>query len=276
MKSVFTLPLYNFESDGNNEINLGNAKIIPTGNKWIYGDVIKESKYVLTLELSEDLNPQAVLDKVLTIFKLFKDCSISSNAVVIPGEAFFYNKYTYWLEEGITYPPKFSLALDEEDDFIKFWKDFFDVNADNFAVSRFNYADFNPSLRDKIVNYIESLEFMLVPDSSEGEISYKFRSRGALVLGSSNDPKNKENLFEYLKDAYSLRSAIVHGDINRENKLLKKRNLDNYIRDLRKFTSQAIKFFYIKGCLDNNDKRSKLMDKLCVFECKLGDGDTTL
>jgi len=252
-------------------INLRNAKIIPAENKWIYGDIIKESEFVLTLESDKNLNPSAVLDKILVLFKLFKDCSISSNAVVIPGEVIFFNKYTYWLGENITCPPKFILALDEEKEFISFWEEFFDINVDNFAVSRFNYADFNPNPRDKIVNYIESLEFMFVPDSAGGEISYKFRSRGTLILGESNNPEERKDLFEYLKDAYDLRSAIVHGNTNRESELLKKRNLDNYIRDFREFTRKAIKFYYVKRCLDDNDKRSNLMERMFVFECKPGD-----
>lgn len=243
MAYTFTLPLYNFESDEETIINLGNARITPAGDNWFYGDTIKRSDYILTIELTNKLNPRIILDKALVIFKLFKDCSISSNAVIIPGEALFYNKYTYWMEEGITSPPQFRLASYEKSDFAKFWTNSFDIDTDNFAVSRFNYADFNPCVRDKIINYIESLEFMLVPDSSEGEVSYKFRSRGTFILGNLSDIKAKEDLFEFLKDAYGLRSAIVHGDINRKNNLFKKRNLDNYIQELRKLTSKAIKFF---------------------------------
>lgn len=54
---------------------------------------------------------------------------------------------------------------------------------------------------------IEALEFLLVPDSSEGELAFKFRMRGTLLFSVGKSIEEKERVYELLRDVYDLRSA---------------------------------------------------------------------
>ena len=64
---------------------------------------------------------------------------------------------------------------------------------------------------DRIVDYAIGLEALLLKgDKEQGELSYRFRLRGAMVLAETGEDRHKA--FQDLKDFYDARSAIVHGD----------------------------------------------------------------
>jgi len=62
---------------------------------------------------------------------------------------------------------------------------------------------------DRIVDYAIGLEALLLKDSEQNELSYRFGLRGAMVLGEAGEDKHEA--FQDLKDFYNARSAIVHG-----------------------------------------------------------------
>ena len=118
-------------------------------------------------------------------------------------------------------------------------------------------------MRDRFADYVESMEYLLVPDSAEGDIGYKFRTRGALTLAS---PEEREQVYEDLNDAYDLRSAIVHGISKREAKILGKKGdtdqikgLEEMIRIARNYDRQLIVFFFRERCYDNRESRRKYL-----------------
>ncbi len=139
----------------------------------------------------------------------------------------------------------------------------------NFAVNKFHRADYRPHVEDTIVDYVQSLEFLLVPDASDGEISYKFRSRGTSVLGRADTPSRRREIYGGLKDAYKFRSAIVHGDRKEKTKMLRRRKLREYLKHLRCLTREAIKFYFRHGSLDDNQKRRELMERITIFNSAL-------
>jgi len=209
---------------------------------------------------------------VLIIFKLFKDGLVLSN-VLFNDDLKIIDKlphYTHWIDQdrGL---PEYIISVEEEKSFIDFWNEFKNIDYSNFTFNRFHLADYNPYSRDRLVNYVESLEFLFVPDSSDGEISYKFRTRGTLVLGQDKSPSERETIYKQLKDAYDLRSAIVHGNKNKENKILRNKKWEDHLRYLRCFTRESIKFYFRYKCLDDNERRRKLMERMMLFNCKLGD-----
>jgi len=63
---------------------------------------------------------------------------------------------------------------------------------------------------DRIVDYAIGLEALLLKDSEQNELSYRFRLRGAMVLGEAGEDKHEA--FQDLKDFYKARSTIVHGE----------------------------------------------------------------
>ncbi|MFA6473115.1 MAG: hypothetical protein WCU00_13875, partial [Candidatus Latescibacterota bacterium] len=198
-----------------------------------------------------------------TLFKLYKDFLVLSKIVYIGEDKKDYlPHYTHWIDEdrGL---PIYLINENEELDFIDFWKDFFEIDILNFAVNRFHIADFRPYSKDRFVDYVESLEFLLVPDSVEGEISFRFRNRGCLLLGKNLNIIKKKEIYEALKNAYSFRSAIVHG-VDYE-KYLKNRSWESHIKQVRMFLRELIKIFHKNGLISENKKRKKYFEDKLIF-----------
>jgi len=65
-------------------------------------------------------------------------------------------------------------------------------------------------LDDRIVDYAIGLEALLLGDSKQDELSYRFRLRGAMVLAEVGEDRHQS--FQDLKDFYNARSTIVHGN----------------------------------------------------------------
>jgi hypothetical protein len=87
----------------------------------------------------------------------------------------------------------------------------------------------SPILPLKIYNYCTALECLFNTDASE--ISHKIAERTALLLGDSS--KEKYEIFDTIKDAYSVRSKSTHGKIiNKSNEHLIHLSecLDNLLR----------------------------------------------
>lgn len=66
-------------------------------------------------------------------------------------------------------------------------------------------------LDDRIVDYAIGLEALVLKgDQEQGELSYRFRLRGAMVLAETGEDRHQA--FQNLKDFYNARSTIVHGE----------------------------------------------------------------
>ncbi len=263
-----TIPLDNFDRDRSYVLNLGGPRIISTTEVSIPIQV-PQCKYILEMDSREGEIPRRTLDRVLTVFKLFKDSLVLSKIVVIGTKIDYLPHYTHWIDQdrGV---PLYHLSKNEEPEFCKFWEGYIEINPINFAVSRFNLADYRAYSTDRFVDYVESLEYLFVPDSGEGEISYKFRIRGTLILGIDKSSKKRRRIFDNLKEAYSLRSAIVHGNQKKIDKYLRNRTWEDVIKPIRCYAREAIKYFYREGCLDNSDDRKKLIERRIIFNSKLG------
>jgi hypothetical protein len=215
-------------------------------------------------------NEQSVntLDRALTVFKLFKEGLVLSNLAITEGQKVeLFPHYFHWIEEGKRLEPYF-LTTAEEQEFTIFWKEFSNVPPTNFSVYRFHLADFRPYLADRFVDYVESLEYLLVPDSGQGEIRYKLSSRGAQIIGLEKTAGERECIYHQLKDAYDLRSALVHGDQNKAQKLRENREWAQILQSIRAHDRAVIKFFARAACLDDPEKRRQLLEKKLIFEAR--------
>jgi hypothetical protein len=237
-------------------------------------------KFYLQMDLAEavlenDETRRRPLDRALVVFKLFKDGLVKSNIVFVQQNGVtnsllwrHYVRYTH----PETMVPIYMLNQSEEPSFREFWREFVSIDPTNFAVYRFHLADFRPYMRDRFVDYVESLEYLLVPDSGEGEIGYKFRTRGALTLAS---PEEREQVYQDFDDAYDLRSAIVHGISERKARILRKKGgtdeikgWEEMIRLARNYDRQLIVLFFRERCYDNQDMRREyvVQKSLCTSE----------
>lgn len=207
-------------------------------------------------ELKIDEEARAWLDRALTTFKLFRDPPVLSSLVFMEKNTgiqyLHWRHYFHWRRVNID---PYSLCSGEEHTFQEFWKEFIQLDPGNFAIYRFHLADFRPYLRDRFADHVESLEYLLVPDYEKGKIGLRLRSRGAKILGK-NSQKTRDQIFNELKDSYDLRSAIVHGDEKKEQKLRPRDELwEEKIRMIRQYNREAIKLLFRKGCLYDRSKR---------------------
>lgn len=274
LPSNLTIPLVNFFRESSSILSLRDARIVPKNGlsdpiQTVLKAMVKDV-FDFAVEISSKPNeePRRTLDRVLTVFKLFRDSLVLSNLVAIGTESFDpLPHYTHWIDQdrGL---PRYDLTKNEEAEFIKFWNEFIDV-PQIFPVYRFHLADYRAYSSDRFVDYVESLEYLLVPDSGEGEIGYKFRSRGTLIFGQGKTAQEREHIYDELRDTYALRSAIVHGDRAREEDLRKGATWEDKLRPTRCYDREAIKFFFRHGCLDNSDRRKRLLEKLLIFDSKI-------
>jgi hypothetical protein len=277
--------IINFPLDPSGEVTMGSQRyplgaFIPIQNPKIPTD------YCLLITPSKVEELSSTLLRTLVIFKLFKDHPLVYSPLVlitdknlvevfqnnVPQNDVFmdinfqirlYFRYSPTLPD--TAAP-YEIKKTEESEFCAFWEEFLGLPGENFALDRFLEADYRLNPKDCITDYVEALEFLLVPDSNGGEISFKFRSRGALIIGRNESATAKKKIFEDFKHAYDIRSAIVHGDENRIKNLGKKKNWEEVIGTLRKHTREAIKYFFKEDCLDDNKSRTDLIQDKTIFE----------
>jgi hypothetical protein len=81
----------------------------------------------------------------------------------------------------------------------------------NRVARAFNFvrqSRMNNDLGLKIANFCTAFEALFSTSSSE--LTYKLATRLAYFIGS--DPENRKQIFKLMRDAYSIRSSVVHGD----------------------------------------------------------------
>jgi len=80
--------------------------------------------------------------------------------------------------------------------------------AINVALHRIDRSEEETEPAQRLVDLVIALEALLLPDTRE-ELSFRFSLRGAYFLAS--DAAQRQRFYEEFKQAYRLRSGIVHG-----------------------------------------------------------------
>lgn len=180
-----------------------------------------------------------IFNKVIYALRLFK-AGIVDRIIFKPHII----KYKYGSWEPIWQPVRGSIAIDEITfsdryylndyevaDFKKLWNRYnnYDFNKNKpveIAITRFNYAAEKEPWGEKLVDYIIALEALFLRDNKE--LTYKLALRTAIFL--SDDSKERNIIREDIKNAYNLRSKIVHGDFieSGEKGLITK--IEEYVR----------------------------------------------
>lgn len=270
MKSKYLyIPISNLQVSS--ELTLENAKILRSDNA---PDGIRDlistiCKFFIEIHNINNEIPRRVLDQVLTVFKLFKDDLVFSQDVFSEGTHDHLPHYVHWTEESRKYR-KYTLDASEVENFQMHWKKYVNIPHDIFCIQRFNLADFLAYSRDRYCSYVEAMEYLLVPDSSEGEISFKFRFRGTYLLGRNKSESQREEIYDLLKQAYSLRSSIIHGNMKNVDKASKKnKDWESITNPIRNSCRQLIKIFVDEDCLDNKEKRTTFLLKNTILKTQL-------
>lgn len=128
------------------------------------------------------------------------------------------------------------------------------------AINSFRNGLNRLNLEDKIIDFNTSLESLYA--SGPGDITRKLSQRGAMIL--SKDEKKREEVYNFLKEGYNLRSGLVHGEGNREFVINgKKLSLDKICEKLEGLTRESIKI-YLKliRSYSGNRKNKKIIDDI--------------
>ena len=161
-----------------------------------------------------------------------------------------YQRYSY--DEDL-----YKIEKEEEEEFTNFWRKFINIPySTTYSLYRFHLADYRPYSMDTYIDYVESLESLLVPDGDEGNISKKFKNRGASILANvESKNKIKKNLFEL----YDRRSTIVHGKEKMTD--IEKWTTEDWkapIKLIRCYDRKIIKYVVDKNILDFDERKSEM------------------
>ena len=277
----------NLRFDSPRTIDLGDCRIRPlkeidagvrqmmmlgVGTPYDFRYPMPQCDYVLeTTGTQKDF--ESLVMRALAVFRLFKDAQIVCESLVVgrpPRGTVSFRHFIPWSRIGI---PPYYLKENEQRNFAEFWKGLTGLDPTNFAVYRFALADFRPYLYDRFADYVESMEYLFVPDSGGGENRYKFSSRSALILGRYEAGSKRLQIYEEMKDAYDTRSAIVHGTVPAEDRLHIGENKFSRWEDanqlLRQYNREAILFFFNRACLGDRNKRTELLERLLISDPRI-------
>jgi len=131
----------------------------------------------------------------------------------------------------------------EVDGFIEFWNEFRDkIVNENFhghnylriALKKFNLGLEEKDLENKMIDFFTAFEALYLLEIQER--SYRLSLRTATLLRESS--KEKKEIFNFIRDAYILRSQIVHGNPPKIRKKLV--NLKDYVPKLENYLRRSI------------------------------------
>jgi len=114
---------------------------------------------------------------------------------------------TFLVENG-----NYTIQKEEIEKFTDLWRkyreiDFSQDKALNIAIKRYNDSFVRREIEDRIIDLMIAFEAFFLTKDEKMELTFKLALRTAIFFGGVD----RENLFEFMKKAYSARSEIVHG-----------------------------------------------------------------
>ncbi|RHX77506.1 hypothetical protein DLM77_20925 [Leptospira yasudae] len=181
---------------------------------------------------------------IISALRLFKNGTIFPVAEVSQNLGFF--SMGSILNSGL---PRFGLkssyfiSKNEIQDFLNLWNKIYTLTPEKIphflevALRRFADGTLRPNLEDQIIDLLISAEAIFLSSSGnnyQGELRYRLAHSAALFL--EIQPAKQKEIFNFMKNAYDIRSKFVHGS-NSEIKIPKK--ADGSKMNLHDFESQT-------------------------------------
>jgi hypothetical protein len=116
-------------------------------------------------------------------------------------------------------------------------------NILNISTKRFNFSYSRNDWEDQVIDLMIGFECLFLRDNAE--LNYKLSLRTAIFLSELGT----KEVFDFIKDAYGMRSKIVHGSVVKKEK----REVIAYTERLRELLRQAL-FKYINDYSNKSDK----------------------
>lgn len=250
------LPLYNFDTEASTVVELDGARIIPLAQvpEKLRSLSSVACKYWLEIDETEN-DPRGAFDRALVVMKLFKDAVVTSNVYVSPDSTRRLRHYKIFTKV----PRNYFLEASEVESFRAFWNEFRSISTREFVVRSFHDAIYRPYLNQRIVDYVVTLENLLVPDGIAGKVAYRFRTRGAVLLASPDTPEVKRRVYTDLNKYYTIRSQQVHGGKWKGPGTRDGDGWEELLRPIRNYAREAIVYFHREGCLMDAEKRRQFI-----------------
>jgi hypothetical protein len=114
------------------------------------------------------------------------------------------------------------------------------------AIRRFGYAIERPFTEDRLVDFMIAAESLFLNDIEDkkyqGELQYRLSMRCACLLGS--DVSSRSIVREYMRQAYNIRSSVVHGSVKTIQPRDENRNpipLEQFLGTIQMYMHRAIR-----------------------------------
>lgn len=221
------------------------------------------------------------INSILTSFRIFKNQYISlypitdflsypkySNRLNARWSGNSLSRTSYYPLSHVSPSEEYTLELEESSKVIELYQIIVNKMPKNIqiAIDRFNRSYERYESVDTLLDIIIGLESLLKVSS---EITYRISNRIAFLIGK--DETEREEIFSFIKDAYSIRSRIVHGDYDsiEDTPVWKKRNEKNpkeFLIKLNETLRNSIKTILLEIPKEQiNDKNFfELMDKSII------------
>ena len=185
---------------------------------------------VWCIEYGEKLLEKSLVDfrfeiyKIITALRLFKAGSISCSEILVYQKTWRdLNEIPFILSMSSKIgrdANKYELTKEDIENLKEFWNFFKSFNIKEYpfldvAIRRFNFSYKRVLPEDKIIDFMIAFEALYFPDE-KAELSYRLAFRCAYFLGK--DESERQKIFKLLRNAYEMRSKIVHGrNLNSES-----------------------------------------------------------
>lgn len=259
-KIQFWVPLINFEIN-KDRIELGDNFVIekPTSfeKEVVFEELIKRfeiiisSEYLLRTYINVNKSAEKIyeffdkaiieFEKAMILFRLFNKRFIGFNFIVEPlANTLVYGysavNLSYLIIDRKIEKEKYVIDNGEIELLKKYFReyDIFSTSKFDLAVSYFNRSYSQHFLTNIFLDTMIVLENLFLRNTNQ-ELKYKLSMRMAYVLGG-NDKEKREEIFNFIKESYDIRSKIVHGGEIQE--LDKQR-----VFQLRELTKDSLKIF---------------------------------
>ena len=270
-KIQFWVPLINFVTN-KDKIEIGDKFVIekPTSfeRELVFEQLTKRfeiiitSEYLLRIYIKTNKSAKKIyeffdkaiieFEKAIILFRLFKKEFIGFNFIIEPLDNTLTYGYSavnlsYLIIDRKIEKEKYVIDNGEIELLEKHFReyDIFSTSKFDLAVSSFNRSYSQHFLTNIFLDTMFVLENIFLRNTNQ-ELKYKLSMRMAYILGG-NDKEKRENIFNFIKESYDIRSKIVHGS---EIQGLDKQR----VFKLRELTKDSLKIFFKERdlCLGKN------------------------
>ncbi len=196
-------------------------KTLPSETEWVASIPVNGYGYFASNDLLEDLMTALRLHKNgRVVAGLLTLATFNNSEWTIGGHTswtsvssldFFQETPIYKLRQS-DLPKVISLFQQ-----IRRWREAGILDGINIALERF-HSSYHRSVEYRIVDQITAFESLYL--GHDQELRYRLALRAAFLLGGINK-KYRNNIFNFMKKAYKLRSNIVHGNNTPEKDILR-------------------------------------------------------